>query len=226
MVLSHHPLHWLRDSADTARFLRARATVFISGHTHSPSYRVHRDPLNGDIIFISAGAAVPPSTEAAYQFTYNKLTFVSNEDLDALTVQIEARTWNANATRFMADRDAIGIVTHILKCPGFRRAAAPKVRPATIANANSTPHSNSSTTTMTRSRKPPIPKNSELLRLRFFRDLTIQQRATVLAELNVLPAGDWVPNEMTHTLARRLLDTVLSQGRAEDLRRAMESVTK
>ena len=69
-------------------------------------------------------------------------------------------------------------------------------------------------------------EQDDLLRLRFFRDLSVTQRAKALAELGVLPRGDWVVREVTHTLARHLVDSVLSADRSEELRRAMETATK
>ena len=115
VVLAHHPLDWLRDSADTRRFVRARARVFMSGHTHSPSSSVERGGDRGDLFFLSAGAAVPPSDEIDYEFTYNRLVFDWDEESDALIVEIEARTWSSEATRFAADRDGIGRTTHALR---------------------------------------------------------------------------------------------------------------
>ena len=216
VVLCHHPLDWLRDSADTTRFARARARVVITGHTHSPSSLVERDPVKGDIIFISAGATIPPSNETGYAFTYNILSFDWADRSEALTVTIEARTWSAETTCFAADRTGLGRTSHTLKCPNFETVGQGRLgresivgipgQRATAVNKSKETHSNDP-------RRRTMAREDELLRLRFFRDLTVKQRANVLVELGVLPHGDWVLDEMTHTLARHLLDSVLSTGR-------------
>src|SRR6201999_3652761 len=43
VVLSHHPLNWLRDSEDARRYVKSRARFFISGHEHKPDVNV--DPI-------------------------------------------------------------------------------------------------------------------------------------------------------------------------------------
>ena len=226
VVLCHHPLDWLRDSAETTRFVRARARVFMSGHTHSPSSSVEPDGVNGDVLFISAGAAVPPVHDICYQFRYNKLVFDWDEEADELTIQIEARAWNADATCFAADCDGIGQTTQRLKCPNFQSAGGRQVRRETTRSTGAGGRSTSSDRPATRSGDQVMAEEDALLRLRFFKDLTVMQRAKTLAELGVLPSAAWVVDEMTHTLARRLLDSVLSAGRSDDLRRAMEAATK
>ena len=225
VVLSHHPLDWLRDSADTRRFVRARTRVFMSGHTHNPSSSVERDGAKGDVIYISAGAAVPSSDEVGYEFTYNKLVFDWDEQSDALIVRIEARTWNAEAKGFAADHDGIGRTTQTLKCPNFEEVGGRDVRRETIGSTGESGRSASSDGGEMRSGEETI-EEDDLLRLRFFKDLTVKQRAKALAELGVLPRDDRVVEEVTHTLARHLLDSVLSAGKRDELRRAMETATE
>ena len=224
VVLSHHPLDWLRDSADTSRFVRARARVFMSGHTHSPSAAVEREGMNGDVIFISAGAAVPPSGEAGYKFTYNKLVFDWNEETDGLFVGIEARTWNAEATRFEADQEGIGRMAATLRCPGFEALGRRQLGEGESAEAGEVDGNAANDERETDSGGETMAEEREFLRLRFFTHLTTKQRVNALVDLGVLPRGDWVASEVTHTLARQLVDSVLSEGRTEELRQAMEAV--
>ena len=68
-------------------------------------------------------------------------------------------------------------------------------------------------------------RSDESVRLRFFRDLTSGQRARALAELGELPNADWVAAEVTHSLARHLVDAVLAQGRSAQLAAAMDAAT-
>ena len=78
--------------------------MFVSGHTHSPSSSVECDTNRGDLLMLSAGAAVPPGGERdGYGHTYNKLAFEWDDEEDGLVVEIAARTWSAEATRFVAD---------------------------------------------------------------------------------------------------------------------------
>ena len=226
VVLSHHPLDWLRDSADTTRFVRARARVFMSGHTHSPSSTIDRDRAKGDLIFISAGAVVPPSDDATYAYTYNKLVFEWDEESNGLTVDMEARTWSADATRFVADSGGLGRTAVTLSCPNYQNVAGQQLRRARAGTSREVSRSASSDEGETHSGGGIVAGEDDFLRLRFFRDLTVEQRARALAELGVLPLEDWVVEEVTHTLARHLLDTVLSTGRHDELRKAMEAVTE
>lgn len=221
VVLSHHPLDWLRDSVDTRRFVRARARVFISGHTHEPWAAVERDGEKGDLMLISAGATVPPSDESGYVFTYNKLAFDWDEESNELVVDIEGRTWSAEATGFAADNGAIGRMDERLRCPSFRKVRHPQEEKVRIEKTGKPVDEEAK-----KAGEDVMADDDGVLRLQFFRDLTVEQRARALAELGVLPSGDWVVEEVTHTLARRLLDTVLSSGRTEELRQAMRSVTE
>ena len=226
VVLCHHPLDWLRDSDDARRYVRARARVFVSGHTHTPSSSIDRNEGTGDIIFLSAGAAVPPDGEASHKYTYNKLVFDWDAESDGLVVEIQARTWNAKATRFDIDRHGLGETIQTLKCPNFegarrrgvRRRMIPETRPGGSTASSEDRESPSGEETMA--------DEDGLLRLRFFRDLTVEQRASVLAALGYVPRAEWVADEMTHTLARHLLNNVLSAGKGEELRRAMDATTK
>ena len=223
VVLCHHPLDWLRDSADTERFVRARARVFMSGHTHRPSSIVERNEAGGDIMFIAAGAAVPPSDEVGYEFTYNKLVFGWDADIDALTLQIEARTWSAEATGFAADPGGIGRMTQTLRCPNCERAGdgrLPEERDDGRGVSEPIPVSRERETGPERR---VTASADHLLRLRFFRDLTVKQRATVLTALGAIPDDDWIVAELTHTLARGLLDGILTANRGAELRRAIDA---
>lgn len=38
VVLSHHPLEWLRDSDEARQYIQSRARVLVTGHEHNPSY--------------------------------------------------------------------------------------------------------------------------------------------------------------------------------------------
>ena len=223
VVLSHHPLDWLRDSADTSRFVRARARVFMSGHTHSPSSAVERDGKHGDIIFISAGAAVPPREETGYEYTYNKLVFDWDPESDGLLIDIEARTWSAEATRFAADVDGIRRTVVTLRCPSFEEVGLKDGEGEVSRGRGEVDGGESIDREETDLGGDIVAGQNESLRLRFFTQLTVKQRVKALADLGVVPLGEWVVDEVTHTMARHLLDSVLSEGRGEELRQAIQA---
>ena len=226
VVLCHHPLDWLRDSADTSRFVRARARAFISGHTHQRSSRVERNESTGDIVFISAGAAVPASNELHRQFTYNKLAFDWDEESASLTVGIEARTWDAERTRFTGDGVSDGAETYALGCAQIREDGGSDVASTTLSITPTDGSGESSEGATPRPGVQMMADRDDFLRLRFFKDLTVKERAKVLAELGVLPFSEKIVGDLTHTLTRHLVDGVLAAGKGGELGRAMDAVKK
>ena len=63
IVLVHHPLHWYKDQAQVADYVRSRARVFISGHEHNPKVSVEQVEPNSDLMMLAAGATVPFKSE-------------------------------------------------------------------------------------------------------------------------------------------------------------------
>jgi hypothetical protein len=61
-----------------------------------------------------------------------------------------------------------------------------------------------------------------LLLLRFFRDLSSGQRLTVLVKLGALPS-EW-QEPLTHSLERRVLDSLKRTGQLDSLEKAMNEV--
>ncbi len=177
-------------------------------------------------MFISAGATVPPTDEMGYGFTYNKIAFDWDEESDGLVVEIEARTWDAEATQFAADREGIGRTTETLRCPSFKGIGAQDLPREETSNPAEASGNVARDEGETDSGGGAMAEEYEPLRLRFFTHLTVEQRVSALAKLGVLPHGDWVVEQVTHTFARHLLDTVLSAGRSEELRRAIAAAAE
>ena len=59
VVLVHHPLNWLQDSREAARYFQSRARVIISGHEHFPSLDIKPIEQGCDLLMLAAGAPAP-----------------------------------------------------------------------------------------------------------------------------------------------------------------------
>ena len=222
VVLCHHPVESLRDQEEASRYISSRARVHIYGHVHKPSVEVSTPVAEGDLLTMSAGATVPPSTEASYHYTYNVLTFEWDAESDGLRIEIVPRTWNEGATTFGADTCQFGQdrFQHVLRCPNFRNQA---VAVGAAAAKGDFPAGAEQHPPEQRERAvaggEDMGGRSDLLRLFFFRDLTAAQRLRALIAVGVLPE-EWTI-ELTHTVERRLMDQALSTGLEDELARVV-----
>ena len=221
VVLCHHPLESLQDKKDVSRYINSRARVHIYGHVHRPSVAVDVRAEKGDLLTMSAGAVVPPKSQDGYQYTYNVLTFEWDAKSDGLKIEIVPRSWNELTTTFDADKSQFGgsPFQGVLRCPNFKNQAeapgksAASDKPAIEAGqAPKRPLTDVPGGT-------DMEKSSDLLRLRFFRDLSAAQRLRALTQVGVLPEK-WTI-ELTHTVERRLLDQALSSGVQDELAAAV-----
>ena len=224
VVLCHHPLDWLKDSADARRYVRSRARIFICGHEHSPSLEVERVEVGCDLMMLAAGATVPDDARDGYNFTYNLLLFDWHEGSDGLKVTIFPRAWSAENTRFETDDESFptGKESSVLGCPNFRNSVRPVMltsRRGRKDNANA--HIEGSQID-DRNVDETMSSSYPLVRLQFFRDLSPNERIVVLVKLGVLPKGS--TNFLTHNILRQLVDALIKTGRLEELRNAIEEV--
>lgn len=223
VVLCHHPLSCFQDSDEAARYVRSRARVFIYGHVHSPSLKIETTPDDAHLMTLSAGATVPPNSNDAYNFSYNVVCFDWNAETDGLIVNVVPRLWNHETTRF--DVDTIHFndtqLDAVLRCPNFRRAAAPAGTSHTQENTGAVETLNEGASVAGFTGGDAMDNPSRLLRLRFFRDLTTRQRLRVFVELGILPDG-W-GEHITHNIEHQLLYTILKAGRQVALERAIEA---
>ena len=225
VVLCHHPLESLQDHELASRYIRSRARVHVYGHMHEPTVGVESHVEDADLLTMSAGAVVPPNTEDGYEYTYNLLSFEWDASTEGLKVEIVPRTWNKQATRFDADMRQFGAdrFQHILRCPNFRsQAAAASVHGArgsarigAMQAAPAEPLSDAAGRTA-------MGRNSDLLRLHFFRDLSAEQRVHALIEVGLL-TDDWTV-DLTHTIERRLFDKALSSELEDRLASAVDAL--
>lgn len=215
VVVAHHPLHWLQDSEDAKRYLRNRARVFISGHEHTPAYAVDEVNESTEILMISSGATVPDRVDETYNYCYNILVFDLNDDDHSLRVQIHARCWQDERKAFGPDVsfDPNGVKTHSLKSPNFARQGIKKTDEKTPSIE--TVSEISSSLTLHKEIDIVQDKEYELVLLKFFRDLTGEQRLSILVKLDGLPT-DWV-GPLKHNLQRQLLDELVEKGKLQEI---------
>lgn len=222
VVLAHHPMHWLQDAEQATRYLKSRARVFISGHEHNPALHVEKVPDGSDLMSLAAGATVPPIGENAYTYTYNILVFDWDEPTDGLRVEVLPRAWRWETTAFEADDRRLGGLsrTVVLDCPNFRRAPKPKspssVEARVVAEAEPTADHGAGV------QGPRMTPDTELLLLRFFRDLAPAERVAVLVKLQALPE-DW-DEPLTHGVERNVFDSLAAEGRLRDLELAIDDL--
>jgi GTPase-associated adaptor domain/Calcineurin-like phosphoesterase len=230
VVLCHHPLNWLQDSADARKYVRSRARVFISGHEHNPSLQIENVEDGCDLLTLAAGATVPPRAENGYTYTYNLLTFDWCSEGDRLLVKVMPRAWSEDAKHFRTDDVRLGShePTNRLASPNFRRGApcvAAAVIPPISENQDAAPPSLG---TMDEKR-PQAPKMEaqvtdafQLVILKFFRDLTPAQRLTVLVDLNALPPD--LNESLSLSMERHVVNSLVRAGRLEELDRSIQQI--
>ncbi len=226
VVLSHHPLNWLRDSDDARRYVRSRARVFVSGHEHNPSLQVEKIKDNQDLMILASGATTPPKAEAGYGYTYNLLVFDWDEETDGLKVTTIPRAWSYEETDFVAVRGFDHTV--VLGCPNFRKASqltqTQEVSPAELLE-ESQPDGELPIEGQPMDINLPnevMPETFPLLLLRFFRDLSPGQRLAVLVEIHALP-DDWC-SPLTHAMERHVVNGLAQSGRLAEFEEAINKI--
>ena len=227
VVLCHHPLGWLQDSCDARNYVRSRARVFISGHIHRPSAKKITVEDGCDLLMLSAGATTPPEIDGNYNYTYNLLKFELCRESDGLNLTIVPRAWSPSRTCFDTDKDFCGRQSEsfVLGCPNFRKSRERNITESVVE-------------TMPRpdSRIAPVEDSDSnesvegdamtdsfpLLLLKFFRDLSSDQRIAVLVEVDALPDG-W-DGALTHNIERRLLEVLFKSGQYADVQAAIDKI--
>lgn len=223
VVLVHHPLNWLQDSEEAARYFKSRARVIISGHEHFPSLDIKSVEEGCDLLMLAAGATAPDDIDEKYTYKYNILTFEWDEVADALVVTINPRTWNFEMKRF--ERDAVFLEgkseRNVLKSPYFRRAPRP-VAPVQ-AIADEPPQVQPVANRVTGSKEVDLSMSDDirLVRLRFFRDLSENRRRRILVDLEAIPRD--LTDRLDHTIEQRFFTKLVAQGRAGELSAAIDA---
>ena len=225
VVLCHHPLDWLQDSADARLFVRNRARIFISGHEHKPAVRVETVDGGADLLTLEAGATVPPAAQDPFTYTYNVLEFEWDARDDKLQVTVHPRAWDDTRKRFDDDPVRLGGREPVFRlgCPNYRRAAGRRdgARPETIPDAPLAAAVDATNSANDAGGGPvTVPPGYALTLLRFFRDLSDAQRVAVLVTMNALPPT-W-SEASSHALERRVLDSLVVSGRLEELKRTID----
>jgi 3',5'-cyclic AMP phosphodiesterase CpdA len=222
VVLVHHPLSWLQDSDEAARYFKSRARVVISGHEHFPALDVKSVEQHCDLLMLAAGATAPDDVDDKYTYKYNILEFDWDEAADALAVTINPRTWNAEMKRFEQDTAFLEgrSKRNVLGSPYFRRGT-PLIKPVQ-ATLNEPPQAQPVANPVTGSKGADLSMSTDvrLLRLRFFRDLSEAHRRRILVELEAIPAD--LTDRLDHTIEQRFFAKLVAQGKLEKLSTAIE----
>lgn len=223
VVLVHHPLNWLQDSDEAARYFKSRARVIISGHEHFPSLDVKSIEDRCDLLMLAAGATAPDDVNEKYTYKYNILEFDWDEVSDALAVTINPRTWNFDMKRF--ERDVLFLEgrseRHVLGSPNFRRGARPVA--SLQGMMEEPPQAQPVANPSTGSKEVDLSMSEEvrLIRLRFFRDLPEERRRRILVELEAIPAD--LTDRLDHTIEQRFFAKLVAQGRVDKLSAAIDA---
>jgi predicted phosphodiesterase len=215
VVLCHHPLHWFQDSEKARNYIRNRARVLMTGHEHKPSVSVEKVKEGRDILYLASGAAVPPVADDEFRYTYNILTFEWDPVQDALSIEIQPRTWSDSEMDFVADTELLvgGASTIRLASPNFRDAAvnldASDEPAAPVDEIAGVPDR------IDIVEESKVPDRFAMVLLSFFRDLTPVQRLEILVRLDALPPD--MPGKMTLAMERLLVDKLVRDGRIAKL---------
>lgn len=223
VVLVHHPLSWLQDSDEAARYFKSRARVIISGHEHFPSLDIEPVEERCDLLMLSAGATAPDDVDEKYTYKYNILTFDWDEAEDALAVTINPRTWNFEMKRFEQDATFLEGKSerNVLGSPYFRKGATPKSSASTGKAEPSHMQPVANPVTGSKEAGLSMSNDARLIRLRFFRDLPEVLRRRILVELEAIPSD--LTDRLDHTIEQRLFAKLVAQGRLDKLSAAIDA---
>jgi hypothetical protein len=223
VVLVHHPLNWLQDSEEAARYFKARARVVISGHEHFPSLNIVEVEDGCDLLMLAAGATAPNDIDDKYTYKYNILSLDWDEATDALAVTINPRTWNFEMKRFDCDTSFLDgkVERSVLRSPYFRRAP----RPAATVSGNivEAPQVQPVANPVTGSKEVDLSMTDDIrfVRLRFFRDLSEDRRRRILVDLEAIPRD--LTDRLDHTIEQRFFARLVAQGRTAELSAAIDA---
>lgn len=217
VVLMHHPLSWLQDSDDAARYFARSARVIISGHEHFPSLNISSVEDGSDLLMLAAGATAPERVVDGYSYKYNILTFEWDESDDALAVTVNPRGWNSEKKRFERDVAFLeeGCGRCVLGSPYFRRGAKSGTPCSEVIVDH--PHTKAVANPVTGSEGVDFSMDDEvrLIRLRFFRDLPEESRRQILVDLGVIPED--LTDHLDHVVEKRLFAKLITQRRIKEL---------
>lgn len=223
VVLVHHPLNWLQDSNEAARYFKSRARVIISGHEHFPSLNVEAVEEDCDLLMLAAGATSPDDVDEKYTYKYNILEFGWDEAADALTVTINPRIWNFEMKRFERDAGFLGGKPErsVLGSPYFRRGALPVAPLKGMIDESPLVQPVANPVTGSKEVDLSMSEDVRLIRLRFFRDIPEESRRRILVELEAIPAD--LTDRLDHTIEQRFFAKLVAQGRAGKLSAAIDA---
>lgn len=223
VVLVHHPLNWLQDSDEAARYFKSRARVIISGHEHFPSLTIKAVEEECDLLMLAAGATAPDNIGEKYTYKYNILTFDWDDGSDALAVTINPRTWNFEMKRFERDTPFLEgrSERNVLGSPYFRRGIPPVARVQGVVDEQPQAQPVANPVTGSKEVDFSMTEDVRLVRLRFFRDLPEDRRRRILVELNVIPAD--LTDRLDHTIEQRFFAKLVAQGRMGELSAAIDA---
>lgn len=223
VVLVHHPLNWLQDSNEAARYFQSRARVIISGHEHFPSLAIKSVENQCDLLMLAAGATAPDDVNEKYTYKYNILEFDWDDGADALAVTINPRTWNFEMKRF--ERDVTFLEgrseRNVLGSPYFRRGQPVVARTKRVVDVPPLIKSVANPVTGSKEADLSMPDDVRMLRLRFFRDLPEERRRRILIELEAIPSD--LTDRLDHTIEQRFFARLIAQGRASKLSAAIDA---
>lgn len=177
IVLSHHPLRWIRDEVTASRDLNGRTHIQLYGHIHDKRL----DRINNSLV-IHAGALHPERPHESHLPHYNfiKIEVVEESGKKHLLTQVFPRIWDAAQASFRPEHDSKGNEYHEFKIEqAWRDQAQEKkqmddfVSGETVAN----------TTSGSGAIKPLINRQRKLLYS--FLDLSFLQQIQIAAALGL-----------------------------------------
>lgn len=219
VVLTHHPLSWYADSADTKKYLRGRARVFISAHEHVAAVTIEPVEQECDLMMLASGATTPDKANDKYNYAYNVIEFDWEPTRDALAITIHHRIWNDDLKRFEPFNNKNGEHSErtVLGSPNFRKAKRPTESDVatTIASTEIAPVEITREEDELGGGRVVDEVEYQNIYLRFFRDLTEGDRLRILVELDAIPPN--LRGNFNHEMESRLLRSVVYANRAEEL---------
>lgn len=109
LVMVHHPMSWLLDSADAWNYIKNRSSILLTGHEHLPDLNKVVQANGNERIEISAGTITATKSAEPLEFAYNVIELdVKTNPGVSLELTVWPRIWSEGNVAFEPDRGKTG----------------------------------------------------------------------------------------------------------------------
>lgn len=129
IVVSHHPVEWLRDWENVQPYIQKKADVHIFGHVHDSNFQSIKKGSGQGVTEITAGAAYC-SEKGYHKYSYNICSVIKKQSGD-IDLRCWPRVWSQKNKEFRDDTENLGdqqnYIEHVIKVQKYFQKQEPVV---------------------------------------------------------------------------------------------------